>query len=145
MARLRERMSVDIPMAEIEFEQETWDGQRVLRQDQNSIKLGRMPYTAAAQHIESGALVAYTRLVTPVDKPGVAYQGDTLVHGDHRGHRLGLLVKLANLDAMVADDPEVRRIHTWNAGENEWMLAINTAMGFRRASTEGACQKKCTA
>ncbi len=51
MARLRERMSVDIPMAEIEFEQETWDGQRVLRQDQNSIKLGRTPYTAGAQHM----------------------------------------------------------------------------------------------
>lgn len=44
-------MSVDIPMAEIEFEQETWDGQRVLRQDQNSIKLGRTPYTAGAQHM----------------------------------------------------------------------------------------------
>ena len=74
----------------------------------------------------------------------VGWQGDTLVHGDHRGHRLGMLVKVANLEAMAAERPSTRRVHTWNAGENQWMLAINVALGFRRVATEGAWQKRVT-
>lgn len=142
LAALRARMSIDIPSGEMKWEEEQWDAERVMRSDENALSVGRIPYMAVAQHVDTGQLVAYTRMVSPPSKAEVCYQGDTLVHGDHRGHRLGLLVKLANLAALTEVEPAVRRIHTWNAGENEWMLAINVALGFRRASTEGAWQKK---
>lgn len=142
MVVLHQRMSTDAPMGALDFEEEAWDPERVRRMEANEIELGFRGLQASAQDIATGELVAYTRLVTVADKPEVAYQEDTLVRSDHRGHRLGLLVKIANADALAADRPDVRRVHTWNAGENEWMLAINVALGFRRASTEGAWQKK---
>ena len=37
----------------------------------------------------------------------------------HRGHRLGMRLKLANLVALAEADPSRDRIYTWNADENE--------------------------
>lgn len=142
MARLRNRMSVDVPMGALAFEEEVWDAERVVRQDERNARAGYTVLTAVAQHEESGRLVAYTTMIGPRANPAVVWQGDTLVHGEHRGHRLGLAVKVANLDQLTRERPSTRRIHTWNAGENEWMLAINIALGFVRVATEGAWQRR---
>lgn len=69
------------------------------------------------------------------------YQHDTLVHGDHRGHRLGMLVKAANLQALERRDATAV-VRTWNATENTHMLAVNEALGFRRILDEGAWQRR---
>lgn len=141
MAVLRNRMSVDVPSADLDVEEENWSADRIRRSDSTSVEMGRFWLTSAAQHEATGALVAYTVIGGRQDSDAV-WQDDTLVHGEHRGHRLGLAVKLANLAALRRERPGAQRIHTWNAGENRWMLAINEAMGFRPASTEGAWQKK---
>lgn len=52
------------------------------------------------------------------------------MHPAHRGHRLGLAVKLANLDALADVAPSVRRIFTGNARVNAPMIAVNDLMGF---------------
>ncbi|MFX4272466.1 hypothetical protein ACQBAR_13385 [Propionibacteriaceae bacterium Y1685] len=142
MAELRARMSVDVPMAGLEFEIENWDAERVERYDQRSIDAGRTRVSTAARHRRTGQLVAYTEFEQPRDKPACGYQEDTLVHGDHRGHRLGLLIKVRNLRALAEHTPQVERIHTWNAGENDHMLSINVALGFEPAGAEGAWQLK---
>ena len=49
----------------------------------------------------------------------------------HRGHRLGLLVKLAMLDLLAAREPQVTRINTGNADGNRHMIAINERLCFR--------------
>ncbi len=56
----------------------------------------------------SGRLVAFTELLLARDTPGQAWQLATLVHPDHRGHRLGLAVKVANLDFLAARAPAVQ-------------------------------------
>jgi hypothetical protein len=48
----------------------------------------------------------------------------------HRGHRLGLLVKLAMLDLLPEREPQLTRIITGNAEENRHMIAINDEIGF---------------
>ena len=53
-----------------------------------------------AQHVASGRLVACTELLLAADVAGQAWQMLTVVHPEHRGHRLGLAVKLANLDVL---------------------------------------------
>lgn len=73
-----------------------------------------------------------------------AFQQDTLVAAEHRGHGLGLRVKLANLDALAARNPALRRIHTQNAQENGPMLAINDALGYRSEGAAGVWQKVLT-
>lgn len=137
MARLRVHMSTDVPLGETSFAEEIWDAERVAVHDQG-MTTRREVFTMAAQHLDSGELVAYTQLVSPDDHPERVYQEDTLVVAAHRGHRLGLWVKAANLQRLAQARPSAEVVHTWNAGENRWMLAVNEQMGFERVSTGAA-------
>ncbi|AXH95350.1 GNAT family N-acetyltransferase [Ornithinimicrobium avium] len=140
MARLMSRMSTDVPAGALELEEEVWDADRVAESDRVCAQAGRARVMTVAEHVASGELAAYTYVDLPGDKPAVGYQEDTLVHADHRGHRLGMLVKAENLRRVAEHAPALERLHTWNADENGHMLAINEALGFRPASHEGAWQ-----
>jgi hypothetical protein len=61
-----------------------------------------------------------------------------LVRREDRGHRLGMLVKAANVERLIASTPQARRVHTWNADINSYMVAINEALGFQVARQETA-------
>lgn len=50
--------------------------------------------------------------------------------------------KAANLRAAQARWPAARSVLTWNAVENQHMLAINTLLGFKPAGYEGEWQKR---
>ncbi|SHN56345.1 hypothetical protein SAMN05660350_00673 [Geodermatophilus obscurus] len=52
---------------------------------------------------------------------------------EHRGHRLGARIKVAVLREVAATLPAVRRISSYNADANRPMVAVNEALGFRRA------------
>ena len=54
----------------------------------------------------------------------------TLVRRDHRGHRLGTAVKIANLRALQQARPEATEVKTQNAETNAWMVGINVRLGF---------------
>ena len=60
-----------------------------------------------------------------------AWQQITIVDPDHRGHRLGTIVKIENLRYTLAAEPALRYIDTWNAAANDHMISINELMGFR--------------
>ncbi len=137
-AALVARMSTDAPMGGLDIEPENWDAARIRERDDVVARQGRTMMATAARHGEGGPLVAFTDLATTRYDPTNAFQWDTLVHRDHRGHRLGLLVKLANLQQLCDGAPEVRRLHTWNADTNTFMVAVNEAMGFRVARQESA-------
>ena len=61
----------------------------------------------------------------------------------HRGHRLGMLVKILNIRRLLTEYPNVERIVTFNAAENDHMLAINVALGFRPAGTTANGRRSC--
>jgi RimJ/RimL family protein N-acetyltransferase len=63
--------------------------------------------------------------------PGWGYQFLTAVTRAHRGHRLGLLVKVATHQWLVDAEPGVRRVQTSNSETNRHMIAINEALGYR--------------
>ena len=50
--------------------------------------------------------------------------------------------KLANLRLAQQRWPAARSVLTWNASENQHMLAINIALGFKPAGYEGEWQKR---
>ncbi|WP_425309983.1 hypothetical protein AADG42_14850 [Ammonicoccus fulvus] len=130
MAVQRVAMSTDVPLGEIDMEPEVWDAARVQGDESVELAMGRLMVWTIAVEKATGEVAAHTLLKCPdLDRPEVAYQEDTLVRKDHRGHRLGMRVKAANLRQLAAARPGVRRIHTWNADENDWMLAINREMG----------------
>jgi GNAT superfamily N-acetyltransferase len=141
MVELHRRMSIDVPIGDLDIEEENWDADRVRHYDAQIRKAREITLWAVAEYQPTGELAAYTELKVPQNGGAAfAYQEDTLVHGDHRGRRLGLLVKAANLQQLATEHPAVRRLHTWNAGENSYMLAINVLLGFRPASYEAVWQ-----
>lgn len=60
----------------------------------------------------------------------------------HRGHRLGLRLKLAMLDWLRGERPDVRYADTWNVPGNAPMIAINDALGCRKVA-ETIAFRKC--
>jgi GNAT superfamily N-acetyltransferase len=110
---------------------QVWDAQRV-RERINGLRprFGLQVYSVAARHDPSGEMAALTELgVDPAD-PGWGLVMITAVARKHRGHRLGLLVKIAMLELLAAAEPQLERIVTWNAQSNEHMIAVNEALGY---------------
>ena len=87
---------------------------------------------------DDGPLVAFTDIDTTRHDPANSFQWDTLVRREDRGHRLGTLVKVAILEQLLDVAPEARRVHTWNADTNSYMVSINELLGFRIARQESA-------
>jgi GNAT superfamily N-acetyltransferase len=130
LAALIGRMSTDAPHGDFDLDAEHWDADRVRDRDATTAAGGEQLVVTAAQGAD-GRLVAYSEIAVPADgEDGIARQDDTLVAPEHRGHRLGLWIKLANLEQLAATHPQVRALETWNADENRWMIAINDAIGF---------------
>jgi GNAT superfamily N-acetyltransferase len=138
---LLRHMSTDEPAGDGDKEEETWDGQRVREEDELLSARGARKLAAVAQHVASGRLVAFTEILLAHDTPDQAWQLATLVHPDHRGRRLGLAVKIANLDFLAARAPAVQVIVTGNAQENAPMISVNEMLGFEVAGVGTFWQK----
>ena len=108
-----------------------WDADRVREADRQAAEHGLHSCTVAARHDQSGVFAAMTELVTDAGTAGWAFQMLTVVLPGHRGHRLGLLVKVAMLELLTRDAPGVLRVYTGNASVNEHMIAINEQLGFQ--------------
>lgn len=141
-ALLRQRMSTDVPLGEIDYQEEAWGRARVRQGEEELRRKGGHSLVVAALHVPSGELAGHTFLDYYPEKPDVVYQEDTLVLRAHRGHNLGMLMKAHNLLRVGRLWPEGQRLLTWNAAENEHMLAINVALGFVPAGYEAAWQKR---
>jgi GNAT superfamily N-acetyltransferase len=119
------------PLGGLQLEAEKIDEARVEAMDHARARSGRVAVNTAAVHDETGELVAWSGLSRNRSHVEHAGQGITLVHPAHRGHRLGLLTKIENLDYGIAEMPGIRYIDTWNAAVNKHMIAINEQIGFR--------------
>ena len=140
-AWMKSRMSTDAPAAALEFDEETWDAARIAEHDGRYTSSGRTIQVTAAQHIETGELCAFNELVIGKDRTEASHQEDTLVLKEHRGHKLGTLVKCAGLLSWRDVAPASARVITYNAEENRPMLDINEAIGFAPIAYEGAWKK----
>ncbi|GAA2745613.1 GNAT family N-acetyltransferase [Terrabacter aerolatus] len=124
------RLILDAPTGEVEFEPESLtveDYQTMLDHQRDT---GRTLVTAVAVHHASGVVAAYSDLCVPSTEPDVVFQWGTLVLPEHRGHRLGMAVKVANLEGLGRLAPQRRSVRTMNDEQNPWMVRINVDLGF---------------
>jgi GNAT superfamily N-acetyltransferase len=107
-----------------------WDAQRV-RERVNDLRphYGMRTYAVAAVSGDGEPAAVTEVAVDPAD-PGWGHQMLTGVTRAHRGHRLGLLVKIAMVEWLKAAEPQLERIQTWNAESNRYMIAVNEALGY---------------
>ena len=124
-------MSTDPPLGEMTWEPERWDAARWRLGEARWQAKGLAVVGTGAVHRPTGRLVGYSTIGFVRAEPAHAYQWATIVEAAHRGHRLGMLTKAANLELLVAQAPSAQLVNTWNAGVNEHMIAINEALGFR--------------
>jgi RimJ/RimL family protein N-acetyltransferase len=114
-----------------DVEPEKWDAQRV-RERVNGLRMhyGARDYSVAARHVATGEMAALTQVTVDPPVAGWGFQLITAVTAAHRGHRLGLLVKVAMLQWLATAEPQLERITTWNAEANQHMIAVNEALGY---------------
>lgn len=136
------RMSTDVPLGQYDRTEECWDADRVRQTEALVAAMGRILLVAVAVEEASGRPVAFSEITVPLGVPQRAYQWDTLVLEEHRGHRLGTLVKVANLRQLVAASPATTTVTTWNARQNDPMIAVNEALGCTVMGTCCTWQKR---
>jgi GNAT superfamily N-acetyltransferase len=130
VALMRTRMSTETPNAGIEQTEDVWTAERVRSYDDLLAASPRVILTTIAVHAATGQPAGYTELDVPTESDRPVDQWDTLVLREHRGHRLGMLLKLTNLRELTARFPESHEVETMNAEDNRHMLDVNEAVGF---------------
>jgi GNAT superfamily N-acetyltransferase len=141
MAALRQLMSVEEPSAGLDEPEDVWTVERLVEDDERLSISPRTRLVAAVEHVATRSLAGFTVLSVPAELDRVVSQEDTLVRREHRGHRLGMLLKLANLAELEKRMPGHPAVLTFNAEENRHMLDVNEAVGFVPFGYEGAWRR----
>lgn len=130
-AYLDGRLLEDAPIGELDWEPAKMDAGRFRSMEHAVTVRRRRPYNAGAVHEATGRLAAFTAISMDATVPDHAWQNITIVDPEHRGHRLGLFVKLANLARARRAEPALSVLDTWNSEDNHRMIAINETIGYR--------------
>jgi len=121
----------DAPTDDLDFDDEVFDTKRVRSYEHAQLAPGHTLLRVIARHRETGALAGHTVVVVDADRPWIGGQHDTAAARDHRGHRLGLLLKTEMLRWLRESQPQLVLLDTGNAETNAHMIAVNEQLGYR--------------
>jgi RimJ/RimL family protein N-acetyltransferase len=97
---------------------------------------GLREYTACLIDPASGRIAALSSAHTADGVRGE--QNETVVVPEHRGRGLAGRVKVKLITELLAAEPALRRLDTYNAMDNHPMLAVNRRLGFRPVDAHAA-------
>ena len=129
MCALFSRFLTEAPLGEMDIRPVTWTRDR-LRRTEARLSRGGVDHLLVAAVAPDGALVGYTDVAVPRVAPRIASINSTLVLPEHRGHRLGLAMKVRLHEGTRATFPECELIVTGNAVVNSSMNAVNEQLGY---------------
>ena len=119
-------------------EDDIWDAQRVRERADAAVREGCLRgYSVAAIAETTGEMAGLTQVFVDPEYPEWGHQGVTAVTRQHRGHRLGLLIKAAMLEWLATAEPKIERIATDNAATNKYMIAVNETLGYELMKPDG--------
>lgn len=126
----------EAPGGDFGLENEFFDSARVRADEESLTKQGRIMQISVTV-APDGTLAGHTQLVFPDVAQEDVFQWDTLVLSEHRGHGLGLSLKVHAM-GVSRDLLEGRKfVHTYNAVSNGPMISVNELMGFRHVANCG--------
>ncbi len=120
----------DAPTDDLVIEDEKFPVERIRGYERAQLEVNRL-YHLLARHRETGELGGHTIVAVDIERPQLGDQHDTTVAADHRGHRLGLVLKAGMLQWLARTEPQLQEITTWNAESNDHMIAVNEQLGYR--------------
>ncbi|WP_265444940.1 hypothetical protein [Flexivirga meconopsidis] len=134
-SRMRTHMDEDVPTGELTRTPQPVDVDRIREAERNFAEQGWTRLRTAALTAD-GRGAGYTEIYLSRHDTEFLVQDDTFVDRYHRGHRLGLRMKLANL-RQLHDLPDhlragLRFLQTHTERHNTAMQRANGAFGFRR-------------
>ncbi|QCW50103.1 GNAT family N-acetyltransferase [Nocardioides dongxiaopingii] len=119
----------EIPLGDVDLRPETWDAERLRAAEAHQAAVGRQRLLVAAR-APDGSLVGYSEAVRALAAPHRCGISGTLVLPEHRGHALGLALKV-RLHRLVREQwPDCATVLTGNAGGNAAMNAVNDRLGY---------------
>ena len=118
-----------IPLGDMDIEPVVFTPERLRRDEQRAIDAGKDGFDAIGI-APDGTIVATSGLHLVTADPSRAFIGITMVLPEHRGHALGVGMKLATHRELMAAYPMCERVVTGNASSNTHMNAINERMGY---------------
>jgi GNAT superfamily N-acetyltransferase len=147
------RLSADAPHGDLEMEESRRTPEQLRAQDAQITASGRHRLTALALKTTDGAeltdgadgsetVAALCTCVVSEKGAESVDQWATIVDREHRGHRLGMSVKVACYRLLAEFATEKRYVETGNAETNRWMIAINEQLGFAIHSQVGVFAKR---
>ncbi|MFZ2013389.1 MAG: GNAT family N-acetyltransferase [Nocardioides sp.] len=123
-----------VPQGDLDLEDTDFTVDRIRALEERRLTVGQATFESAAV-APDGTVAGLTGVRVSLPDPRVAHVSVTMVLPGHRGHRLGLAVKLAGHRALRAELPECQAVVTSNADVNQHMNAINEALGYRQLET----------
>lgn len=119
-----------------------WDDARVREAETLAQASGRQTMICAVEHRPTGRLVGFTAISILGHRNDVVFQDETVVLQEHRGRKLGMLIRVCNLQRLAQEQSAARKLYTWDAAEKEYMVSVNHALGFRTAGYTGEWAKQ---
>jgi RimJ/RimL family protein N-acetyltransferase len=120
----------EVPTGDLDLREAEWTPARLRENEARAIASGRCQVIAVAL-APDGSLVGCSDVSVHRADPRHAAVGGTLVLPGHRGHRLGLAMKLLTHRRVAELFAECGYIETGNAGVNAPMNRVNERMGYR--------------
>jgi hypothetical protein len=116
---------------DLEIEDEAYPPDRIRAYEAAQLASGFRFHRMIARHRATGELAGHTVVVVDTERPELGEQHDTSVVRDHRGHRLGALLKAGMVLHLAEVEPQLRTVDTWNAESNGHMIGVNELLGYR--------------
>lgn len=121
----------DAPLDDLDLGDEVYTPERIRAFEAAHHARGFRLYRVVARLRSTGEFAGHTLVAVVAEQPWYCWQLDTSVLRAHRGHRLGLLLKIDMLRWLAAVEPQLERIVTDNAASNAHMIAVNELLGQR--------------
>ena len=128
---LLRQLELDEPDEDVEHEAPDYTPER-LRESERRMKEQGTARIIAVAVAPDGSFAGNSEVhVHDSPETTLGWQENTLVMPEHRGHRLGLALKVATHRQLRERAPQLRSVVTWNSHVNPWMIGINEKLGYR--------------
>lgn len=128
---LMRQLELDEPDEDVEHEAPDYTPERIRESERRMWEEGQVRIVAVAV-APDGSFAGNSEVhVHTSGESTLGWQENTLVMPEHRGHRLGLALKVATHRQLRERAPQLRSLVTWNSHVNPWMISINQKLGYR--------------